>query len=61
MDEFRELRNYQSGDSLQAVSGNSLHVGKGLYVKVFEQYQDEHSFEIHYEHMPSQSHEGNWA
>ncbi len=57
MDEFRELRNYQSGDSLQAVSWKQFARGQGLYVKVFEQYQDEHSIEIHYEHMPSQSHE----
>jgi uncharacterized protein (DUF58 family) len=57
MDEFRELRNYQSGDSLQAVSWKQFARGQGLYVKVFEQYQDEHSIEIHYAHMPSQSHE----
>lgn len=57
MDEFRELRNYQTGDSLQSVSWKQFARGQGLYVKVFEQYQDEHSIEIHYEHMPTQSHE----
>ena len=57
MDEFRELRNHQTGDSLQAVSWKQFARGQGLYVKVFEQYQDEHSIEIHYEHMPTQSHE----
>ncbi|WP_216936843.1 MULTISPECIES: DUF58 domain-containing protein [unclassified Acinetobacter] len=57
MDEFRELRNYQSGDSLQSVSWKQFARGQGLYVKVFEQYQDKHSIEIHYEHMPTQSHE----
>ena len=34
MDEFRELRNYQSGDSLQAVSWKQFARGQGLYVKV---------------------------
>lgn len=57
MDEFRELRNYQIGDTLQAVSWKQAAQGQGLYVKVFEQYQDEHSVEIHYDHMPSSSHE----
>lgn len=57
MDEFRELRNFHIGDSLQAVSWKQAARGQGLYVKVFEQYQDEHKLEIHYEHMPSQAHE----
>ena len=42
---------------MQAVYWKQFARGQGLYVKVFEQYQDEHSIEIHYAHMPSQSHE----
>ena len=61
MDEFRELRNYQIGDTLQAVSWKQAAQGQGLYVKVFEQYQDEQSIEIHYDHMPSPSHEERLA
>lgn len=57
MDEFRELRSYQEGESLQAVSWKQVARGQGLYIKVFEQYQNQHSIEIHYAHMPSPSHE----
>lgn len=57
MDEFRELRSYQAGESLQAVSWKQVARGQGLYIKVFEQYQNQHSIEIHYAHMPSPSHE----
>ena len=31
--------------------------GQGLFIKVFEQHQDQHSLDIHYAHMPSPSHE----
>lgn len=57
MDEFRELRNYQLGDSLQAVSWKQAARGQGLYIKVFEQYQQQQGVDIYYEHMPSTSHE----
>ncbi|ANF81519.1 hypothetical protein A3K93_04485 [Acinetobacter sp. NCu2D-2] len=57
MDEYRELRNYQLGDSLQAVSWKQVARGQGLYIKVFEQHQDDHRVEIDYAYMPSQSHE----
>ena len=57
MDEYRELRNYQLGDSLQAVSWKQVARGQGLYIKVFEQHQDEQRAEIQYTQMPSQSHE----
>ena len=56
-DEFRELRNYQIGDSLHSVSWKQVARGQGLYVKMFEQHQDEQHLEIHYSHMPSTSHE----
>lgn len=57
MDEFRELRNYQMGDSLHAVSWKQAARGQGLYIKVFEQFKNQQHIEIHYDHMPSQSHE----
>lgn len=57
MDEFRELRNFKDGDSLQAVSWKQVAQGQGLFIKVFEQHQDQHSLDIHYAHMPSASHE----
>lgn len=57
VDEFRELKTYREGESLQAVSWKHAARGQGLYLKVIEQYQDLHVLEIHYDHMPSQSHE----
>lgn len=58
LDEFRELRSYQVGESLHAVSWKQVARGQGLYTKVFEQYQNQdNQLEIHYSHMPSQSHE----
>lgn len=57
MDEFRELRDFKVGDSLQAVSWKQAARGQGLYVKVFEQYADQHRIDIDYTHMPSASHE----
>ncbi|MQW93387.1 DUF58 domain-containing protein [Acinetobacter sp. dk771] len=57
LDEYRELRNYQLGDSLHAVSWKQVARGQGMYIKVFEPHQDEQSLEICYEQMPSQSHE----
>ena len=57
LDEFRELRSFQTGDSLHAVSWKQAARGQGLYVKVFEQYEDLKKLEIHYHHMPTQSHE----
>jgi uncharacterized protein (DUF58 family) len=56
-DEFRELRNFRQGDSIQAVSWKQVARGQGLYVKVFEQHDDQHSIEIDYQHMPSTDHE----
>ncbi|MDV2468061.1 DUF58 domain-containing protein [Acinetobacter chinensis] len=57
MDEFRELRAFQDGDSLQAVSWKQAARGQGLYIKVFEQYEDQRKIEIHYSQMPAFSHE----
>ncbi|CAB1211642.1 DUF58 domain-containing protein [Acinetobacter bouvetii] len=57
MDEFRELRNFQLGDTLQAVSWKQAARGQGLYIKVFEQHHDQPNVEIHYANMPSTQHE----
>lgn len=57
MDEFRELRDFQIGDSLHAVSWKQAAQGQGLYIKVFELHQHEPNIEIHYTHMPSTQHE----
>ncbi|NNG83188.1 DUF58 domain-containing protein [Acinetobacter sp. ANC 5378] len=57
MDEFRELRNFKLGDSLQAVSWKQAARGQGLYIKVFEQHNDQPSVAIHYANMPSTEHE----
>ncbi|TCB42295.1 DUF58 domain-containing protein [Acinetobacter terrestris] len=57
MDEFRELRNFNLGDSLHAVSWKQAARGQGLYIKVFEQHNDQPSMEIHYANMPSTEHE----
>lgn len=56
-DEFRELKKFQLGDSLQAVSWKQAARGQGLYVKVFEQQETDQLLDIHYEHMPSALHE----
>ena len=57
MDEFRELRNFTLGDTLQAVSWKQAARGQGLYVKVFEQHQDHSTLHIDYAEMPADSHE----
>lgn len=55
VDEFRELRDYQTGDSLQAISWKQAARGQGLHIKVFEQYEDHHYVNIVYEQMPAHS------
>lgn len=57
VDEFRELRSFQKGDNYQSVSWKHVALGQGLFVKVFEQMQDQQHVHIHYEQMPSASHE----
>ena len=57
VDDFRELRDYQSGDSLHAVSWKHAARGQGLYVKIFEQFEEQHHVNIVYEQMPANSHE----
>lgn len=56
-DEFKELRSFQVGDSLQSVSWKQAARGQGLYIKVFEEHQQDRCVDIHYHHMPSVEHE----
>ena len=56
-DEFRELRNYQWGDSLHAVSWKHAARGQGLYIKQFEDQKDADVLTIDYAYMPSPVHE----
>lgn len=57
VDEFRELRDFQLGDSLQAISWKQAARGQGLYIKVFEQQQEQQEICIMYDHMPVSTHE----
>lgn len=57
VDEFRELRPFKEGDHYQAVSWKQLALGQGLFVKVFEQLNEQKHIDICYKDMPSQSHE----
>lgn len=57
VDEFRELRPFQQGDSYQSVSWKQLALGQGLFVKVFEQMNEQQEIHIKYDDMPSALHE----
>lgn len=57
LDEFRELRTFREGDSLQVVSWKQVARGQGLYIKQFEDRSDDQTLNIDYEQMPSSAHE----
>lgn len=57
LDEFKELRNFKIGDSLQSVSWKQAARGQGLFVKQFEDLVDTHAMQIEYGQMPSADHE----
>lgn len=56
-DEFKELKTYQQGDSLQSIAWKQVARGQGLYVKIFEAHADQQHIEIDYARIPAQSHE----
>lgn len=56
-DEFKELRNFKLGDSLQSISWKQASRGQGLFVKQFEDLVDAHAVHIDYAKMPSADHE----
>ncbi len=57
MDEYRELRDFRTGDALQWISWKQAARGQGLYVKQFEEQHDLNVIHIEYEKMPSTEHE----
>lgn len=57
LDEFKELRSFKIGDSLQSISWKQAARGQGLFVKQFEDLVDTHAMQIEYGQMPSADHE----
>lgn len=57
IEEFRELRAFQEGDSFQAVSWKQMARGQGLFIKVFENQLNQHLLEIDYAQIPCSDHE----
>ncbi|RKG37423.1 DUF58 domain-containing protein [Acinetobacter rongchengensis] len=57
LDEFKELRTFKLGDSLQSISWKQAARGQGLFVKQFEDLVDTHVMQIEYSKMPSADHE----
>lgn len=57
LDEFKELRNFKIGDSLQSISWKQAARGQGLFVKQFEDLVDTQVMQIEYSKMPSADHE----
>jgi hypothetical protein len=57
LDEFKELRTFKSGDSLQSISWKQAARGQGLFVKQFDDLVDTHAMQIEYSKMPSADHE----
>lgn len=57
LDEFKELRTFKLGDSLQSISWKQAARGQGLFVKQFEDLMDTHVMQIEYSKMPSADHE----
>lgn len=53
LDEFKELRTFKSGDSLQSISWKQAARGQGLFVKQFDDLVDTHAMQIEYSKMPS--------
>ena len=56
-DEFKELRNFKLGDSLQSISWKQASRGQGLFVKQFEDSVNAQAVHIDYAKMPSADHE----
>lgn len=57
LDEFKELRTFKLGDSLQSISWKQAARGQGLFVKQFEDLMDTHVMQIEYSKMPNADHE----
>ncbi|MCH7337100.1 DUF58 domain-containing protein [Acinetobacter sp. NIPH 2699] len=57
LDEFRELRTFQQGDSYQNVAWKQVARGQGFFIKMFEAQANHQHLEIDYQQIPVQSHE----
>ncbi|USA45416.1 DUF58 domain-containing protein [Acinetobacter sp. C26M] len=57
LDEFKELRGFQYGDSYQNVAWKQVARGQGFLIKIFEAQANHQHLEIDYQQIPAQSHE----
>jgi len=57
LDEFKELRAFQQGDSYQNVAWKQVARGQGFFIKMFEAQANHQHLEIDYQKIPAQSHE----
>lgn len=57
LDEFRELKTFQQGDSYQSVAWKQVARGQGFFIKMFEAQANHQHLEIDYLQIPAQSHE----
>jgi len=57
LDEFKELRAFQQGDSYQNVAWKQVARGQGFFIKMFEAQASHQHLEIDYQKIPAQSHE----
>lgn len=57
LDEFKELRGFQQGDSYQNVAWKQVARGQGFLIKMFEAQANHQHLEIDYQQIPAQSHE----
>ncbi|MFW1839335.1 DUF58 domain-containing protein [Acinetobacter gyllenbergii] len=57
LDEFKELRGFQHGDSYQNVAWKQVARGQGFLIKMFEAQANHQHLEIDYQQIPALSHE----
>lgn len=57
LDEFKELRAFQHGDSYQNVAWKQVARGQGFFIKMFETQANHQYLEIDYQQIPAQGHE----
>jgi len=57
LDEFKELRGFQQGDSYQNVAWKQVARGQGFFIKMFEAQANHQHVEIDYQQIPALGHE----
>ncbi|WP_202740603.1 MULTISPECIES: DUF58 domain-containing protein [Acinetobacter] len=57
LDEFKELRTFQYGDSYQNVAWKQVARGQGFLIKMFEAQTSHQHLDIDYQHIPALGHE----